>query len=88
MITENISNLQIHRLTQEQYNRELKAGNIDANALYLTPVGDIDVDLSNYYTKEEIDEIVGDIGSALNTVITEQESIIAMMDGFIGGESV
>lgn len=37
MITENLSTLKIHRLTQAQYDRELEAGNIDPNALYLTP---------------------------------------------------
>ena len=37
MITENISTLKIHKLTKEQYERELAAGRIDENALYLTP---------------------------------------------------
>lgn len=37
MITENLSTLKIHRLTQEQYDRALEVGNIDPNALYLTP---------------------------------------------------
>lgn len=37
MNTENLSALKIHKLTQEQYDRELAAGNIDENALYLTP---------------------------------------------------
>ena len=37
MITENLSTLKIHKLTQEQYDRELAAGRIDPNALYLTP---------------------------------------------------
>ena len=37
MITENLSTLKIHKLTQEQYNRELAAGNLDDEALYLTP---------------------------------------------------
>lgn len=37
MITENLSTLKINKLTQEQYNRELESGNIDENALYLTP---------------------------------------------------
>ena len=37
MITENLSTLKIHKLTQSQYNRELAAGRIDENALYLTP---------------------------------------------------
>lgn len=37
MITENLSTLKIHKLTQTQYDRELEAGRIDENALYLTP---------------------------------------------------
>ena len=37
MITENLSTLKIHKLTQAQYERELAAGRIDENALYLTP---------------------------------------------------
>lgn len=54
MITENLSTLKIHKLTQAQYNRELEAGNIDENALYLTP--DEASDLGIYATKEELDE--------------------------------
>jgi hypothetical protein len=34
---ENLSTLKIHKLTQAQYERELANGNIDKNALYLTP---------------------------------------------------
>lgn len=41
MQTENIPILQIHKLTQAQYDRELAAGNIDENALYLTPDEDL-----------------------------------------------
>lgn len=37
MITQNLLTLKIHKLTQEQYDRELEAGRIDENALYLTP---------------------------------------------------
>lgn len=43
MITENLSTLKIHKLSQEQYDRELEAGRIDENALYLTPDEDGDV---------------------------------------------
>ena len=46
MKTENISTLKIHKLTQAQYDRELAAGNIDPNALYLTP--DENADLSDF----------------------------------------
>lgn len=48
MITENLSTLKIHKLTQEQYDRELKAGNIDETSLYLTP--EEEIDLSGYAT--------------------------------------
>ena len=37
MNTENLSTLKIHKLTQAQYDRELEAGRIEENALYLTP---------------------------------------------------
>ena len=37
MITTNLSTLKIHKLSQEQYNRELAAGRLDENAIYLTP---------------------------------------------------
>lgn len=37
LITENLSTLKIHKLTQDQYDRELAAGRIDEHALYLTP---------------------------------------------------
>lgn len=57
MITENLSTLKIHRLTQEQYERELEAGNIDENALYLTP--DESLDTVELITIEDIDEICG-----------------------------
>jgi hypothetical protein len=37
LITENLSTLKIHKLTQEQYDREFEAGRIDPSAMYLTP---------------------------------------------------
>lgn len=55
MITENLSTLKIHKLTQAQYDRELAAGNIDENALYLTP--DELVDLN-------ADEILAQVANA------------------------
>lgn len=41
MITENLSTLKIHKLTQAQYDRESEAGNLDETALYLTPEEEI-----------------------------------------------
>ena len=37
MITENLSTLKIHKLTQDQYEREVREDRIEANAFYLTP---------------------------------------------------
>lgn len=53
MNTENLSTLKIHKMTQSQYERELEAGRIDENALYLTP--DEVIDLSNHVTFTELD---------------------------------
>ena len=50
MITENVSTLKINKLTNEQYNRELDAGNIDENALYLTP--------DDTYSKAEVEAMM------------------------------
>jgi hypothetical protein len=44
--TENVSTLKINKLSQEQYDRELAAGNLEENAIYLTP--DEEIDLSSY----------------------------------------
>lgn len=52
MNTKNLSTLKIHKLTKEQYDRELIAGRIDPNALYLTP--DEETDLSMYATIEDL----------------------------------
>lgn len=56
MITENLSTLQIHKLTQEQYDRAVEKGDIDPNALYLTP--DEEIDLSPYATVEQVESKV------------------------------
>ena len=37
MITENISNLKVQKLTQEQYDTALQNGTLDNNSIYLTP---------------------------------------------------
>ena len=52
MITENLSTLKIHKLTQEQYEREISNGNIDASALYLTP--DNEKTLTEYLAEESM----------------------------------
>lgn len=52
-ITEILSTLKIHKLTQEKYDEALANGNLDDNAIYLTP--DEELDLSGYVTVEQLD---------------------------------
>lgn len=59
MITENLSTLKIHKLTKAQYERELDAGNIDENALYLTP--DEEINLSGYATEDYVENAIAAI---------------------------
>ena len=86
MDTQNLSTLKIHKLTQAQYDRELAAGNIDENALYLTP--DEAVDLSGYATVEQLNESVSGAMSATNPVGTGSFSLNRKVDSTIGGNSV
>lgn len=74
MITENVSSLQIHKLSQAQYNAALAAGTLNENALYLTPdadgtaiptkVSDLEND-SGYVTQDYVDEAVSSSSSSL-----------------------
>lgn len=57
MKTTNLLTLEIHKLSQEQYDRELAAGNIDDNALYLTPEDDISTALDHIINIQE--ELMG-----------------------------
>ena len=61
MITNNVSTLKIHKLTQEQYDRELAAGRIDENAIYLTPDEELDLSAYEFITVEDVDEICGNV---------------------------
>ena len=62
MNIENLSTLKIHKLTQQQYDAALEAGNIDENAIYLTP---------DPYTN-----FIGDIENALDEIIALQETLL------------
>ena len=86
MITENLSTLKINKLTQEQYNRELEAGNIDANALYLTP--DEEADLSGYATVEYVDTKAEQITSSIPTSLKNPNALTINGQGYDGSEAV
>ena len=68
MITENLSTLKIHKLTQTQYDRELAAGRIDESALYLTP--DEEIDLSGFATKEELAETISSHTHEISNILS------------------
>lgn len=59
MNTENLSTLIIHKLTQAQYDRELAAGNIKENEMYLTPD-------EEYATKEYVDSLFASVTEIKN----------------------
>ena len=50
--SEFVPTLKIHKMTQEEYERELANGTVDENALYLTP--DEAIDLTPYITQDEV----------------------------------
>ena len=52
MNTENLSTLIIHKLTQDQYNRVVEEGEIDENALYLTP-DEVEIPQSDWNQNDE-----------------------------------
>lgn len=70
MVTENLSTLKIHKLTQAQYDRELAAGNIDENALYLTP--DEVINLNEYATKAELEALRTEMLSLISSLTEVQ----------------
>ena len=57
MKIENLQSLKIHKLSQEQYDRERDAGNLNPNALYFTPY--------SVLTDDEKAEMVAEVVSAL-----------------------
>lgn len=79
----NLSTLKIHQLAQEQYDRELAAGRIDENAIYLTP--DEGIDLSNYATKDQledkVDKVIGKDLSTNDYTTEEKNKLARIQDG-------
>lgn len=65
MFTELLSTLKIHKLTQSQYDRELVAGNIDENALYLTPDDGVNIKIDATLTQEGAAADAAAVGEAI-----------------------
>lgn len=53
MIVNDLSTLKIHKLSQEQYDRELAAGRIDADAIYLTPDEGVEIATPDWNQNDE-----------------------------------
>ena len=91
MITEKISTLKIHKLTRAQYENALANGQIDENAMYLTPYDS--TDLSEYATIVDVAGTYETKGDAIvkldesKTYTDEQIAIIKeYADGLTNGQ--
>ena len=73
MITQNLPLLKIHKLTEEQYRRELDAGRVDPSALYLTP------DDTEYATKEYVDNLIQQVENSLQAILQAQQEALAKL---------
>ena len=68
MKTENVSALKIHKMSQEQFDREFENGNISDVEMYLTPDVDKVGDLSNLRTnaKTSVVDAINELFALLN----------------------
>lgn len=73
MKTENLSTLKIHKLSKEQYDRELAAGRIDETALYLTP--------------DSAEDVMADVQAQIDSLSSEIANLKAVSISVISGES-
>ena len=79
MITENLSTLKIHKLTQAQYDREFAVGNIDANALYLTPDEATNIEIDTTLTQSGMAADSKAIGNALSELEEKLSNSVASL---------
>lgn len=96
MNTENLSTLKIHKLTQAQYDRELAAGNIKENELYLTPdettnvptkVSDLEND-ADFVSAEYVDKAIEERDTSLTEQVGDITDRIDEMESTISGMTV
>lgn len=82
MITENLSTLHIHKLTQAQYERLVDEGKDDKNALYLTPDDD--------WTQSDWEEADDNAGSFIQNkpAIRAGDAIDSIVEGFSSNSAV
>lgn len=75
MIEQNISLLKIHKLTQEQYERQVAADTVEENAIYLTPTPDVD-----NFPVENSENLIssGGVFAALQNITTPDFSVTSV----------
>lgn len=79
MITENLSTLKIYKLTQEQYEQRVASGELEENALYLTP--DEEIDLNPYATVEQVNaKADAEHNHEINDVTNLQSSLDELLE--------
>jgi hypothetical protein len=92
LITESLSTLKIHKLTQAQYERERDAGRLDENALYLTPDESFVIDETLSVSGAPADsKAVGDAISnlSINKIgITNGTITLAQGDWYLGDDGL
>lgn len=80
MITENLSALKIHKLTQAQYNRERDANRLEENVFYLTPDEVLDTTFSVDGNAADT-KVVGDLlGNFTELKTTNKNDIVSIVN--------
>lgn len=93
MIVNDLSTLKIHQLSQAQYDRELEAGNLDDNAIYLTPDDGVEIATPDWNQNDETapDYIKNrpfyEINDSVETVLFPETTVIIDAE-FIQLESI
>lgn len=91
MRTENISTLKINKLTQEQYDRAVEAGNIEETALYFTPDDFNEEEFKKSITDEyvaEINEAKGELQTKINATDDKAKDNTEAINGLSGSITV
>ena len=84
MITENVSTLKIHNLTQAQYDREAEAGTLEETSIYLTPDEEIEAPIIYLVTTDEDGNVIfgeGQNGVQLYSDLQNNKDVTVIVSG-------
>ena len=70
MKVDNLDTLKIHKLSTEQYQREIDAGTIDETAIYLTPKEEVKIDIATEINEDASDDFAAS-AKAVYDFVTE-----------------